>query len=173
MTVTVDVNLNRVADAINRLIALGGRPGPLLNDIGELLFDRTLERFDLEIDPDGRPWAPLSPDYLASNKKKRSRFPNNILRRSGGLRQTINFRIEGDSVIVGAGADQGIVGEALANDPARRSGPFFYAATHQFGRGAIPARPYLGFSDDDDRSVETLIVGHIQRLITGGSGATA
>jgi len=32
-----------------------------------------------------------------------------------------------------------------------------YAATHQFGRGSIPARPYLGFQEGDVEKFEELI----------------
>ena len=32
-----------------------------------------------------------------------------------------------------------------------------YAATHQFGRGNIPPRPFLGLSDQDKRKIDAII----------------
>jgi phage gpG-like protein len=38
-----------------------------------------------------------------------------------------------------------------------------YASTHQFGRGAIPARPYLGLSTNDEQSIIELALAHMRR----------
>jgi phage virion morphogenesis protein len=37
-----------------------------------------------------------------------------------------------------------------------------YAATHQFGRDAIPARPFLGLSVDDGREIEAIVEDYLR-----------
>jgi phage gpG-like protein len=36
-----------------------------------------------------------------------------------------------------------------------------YAATHQFGRGKIPARPFLLVHDEDRREAASILLRHI------------
>ena len=36
-----------------------------------------------------------------------------------------------------------------------------YAATHQFGRGNIPARPFLGVSDENVEDIGALVMKFI------------
>jgi phage gpG-like protein len=40
-----------------------------------------------------------------------------------------------------------------------------YAATHQFGRGAIPARPFLGLSEEDVRDAVETLADHMRRAL--------
>ena len=39
------------------------------------------------------------------------------------------------------------------------------AATHQFGRGNIPARPFLGLSTDDEQTALHIIEQHIRAAL--------
>ena len=45
--------------------------------------------------------------------------------------------------------------------------PLIYGATHQFGsaNGTIPARPYLGLSNDNRLAIEELVIGRIEDLL--------
>ena len=47
-------------------------------------------------------------------------------------------------------------------DQLRIGSPLIYAATHQLGRGAIPARPFLGLSDAD----MTMIAAALQEWLS-------
>lgn len=40
-----------------------------------------------------------------------------------------------------------------------------YAATHQFGRDAIPARPFLGADAGDEREIEAIANDYLRRAI--------
>ena len=102
-----------------------GNLTPFFRDIGEALLNSTRERFRSQSAPDGSPWAALSPKYRAHKKKNAAL----ILSLNGYLRGTLNYRAEKDQLRIGS--------------------PLIYAATHQFGRDAIPARPFLGLSDAD------------------------
>ena len=64
----------------------------LMEEIGSLLERRTLQRFDREVDPDGKPWASLKPSY--AKRKAKESGNTKILVRRGDLRASIR-RIRG------------------------------------------------------------------------------
>ncbi|MXZ79868.1 MAG: phage virion morphogenesis protein [Gammaproteobacteria bacterium] len=128
-------------------------PHPLLAQIGEYLVGSTKERFRTERDPSGAPWAPLSEATLRRKKKNRDR----ILTLEGYLGSQISWRASRDELLVGSSRK--------------------YAGTHQFGAkkgqygttsrgspvpwGDIPARPFLGVSDDDEREILDLMSEYV------------
>lgn len=142
-----------VRRALDRLRAAGADLRPALEDIGEYLLRTTRERFVDQKDPDGAPWAPLAPATVARKKRNAGK----ILTRDGYLRGGLAYRADSDSVVVGS--------------------PSVYAGTHQFGaeRGAfgvtsrgspipwgdVPARPFLGLSDADEREVVDIILDYL------------
>lgn len=154
-----------------RLRAVGNalqNPQPMLKEIGEDVVESTKLRFTDGKGPDGNKWAPLSAATLLRRRKKgKGAQP---LLDTGSLRNSITKRVDARSVWVGTNV--------------------VYAPTHQFGAtkgafgtgkyktrkgsfpipwGNIPARPYLGFSRDDQAE----IVAIIQRRIAEAGGATA
>lgn len=103
--------------------------------IGEALLQSTDARFDKQQAPDGTPWQPLSPKY-AAYKRKRG-YGKKILKMRGHLRDTLTMQATDASVSIGSNR--------------------IYAAMHQYGGrtrfGQIPARPYLGISDEDEQAI--------------------
>lgn len=128
--IRVDVrDLERLAGSLDA-------PGHELRDLSELLAgeveSQTRRRVQVEKrSPAGVPWAPWSPSYARTRHGGHS-----LLRSRGGLL---------DSLVADASADGFVVGSNLV-----------YAATHQFGRGNIPARPYLGMNRENERDLEVL-----------------
>ena len=131
-------HLSGLVDAIND-------PSPLLAELGEYGLRSTRARFKTQTAPDGTAWAALQPWY----QKEKRRNKNRILALNGYLRGQMTWQLVGDRTV-----------EIGSNLP--------YAAVHQFGatikpraakvlmfRGhvaksvTIPARPYLGLSDED------------------------
>ena len=129
---------------------------PLMRRLGERIQAWTQDRFDANQQqaPDGTPWAKLNPKY-AQNKPRH--LQNRKLTLSGHLRKSIRWQLlDSQSVLVGT------------NVP--------YAAIHQFGgtirpkKGkalafggrfvqsvTIPARPYLGISEQDNKEIQEII----------------
>lgn len=102
------------------------RKSVLLDQLAELMLTQNRKRLDQEKEsPDGEPWAPLSPEYAAR------KGGGEILEESGQLLDSIQAQSGSDGVSLGSN--------------------LVYAAVHLYGDEArgIPARPYLGFSDDD------------------------
>ena len=139
---------------------------PMLSEMGEAVVESTRLRFTDGKGPDGNKWAPLSAATLLRRRKKgKGAQP---LLDTGRLRNSITKRVEPRSVWIGTNV--------------------VYARTHQFGAakgafgtgkyktrkgsfpipwGNIPARPFLGFSRDDQAE----IVAIIQRRIAEAGGA--
>lgn len=106
----------------------------LMPRLGEYLLRSTKERFKTQTDPDGGPWAALAPRTVARKRKN----PSKVLTESGLLRSKLQYQLVGKSAVE--------VGSNL-----------IYAATHQYGRGGIPARPFLGLSAADRQEIGAII----------------
>ena len=156
-TLHVEVDDARVRAALDRLQAAGTDLRPVMEDVGEYLLRTTRERFRDQEDPDGAPWAPLSPAYRARKRRKQ----NMVLTLDGYLGGGLTYRADSDSVVVGS--------------------PSIYAGTHQFGAkkgafgatsrgspipwGDIPARPFLGLSSADESEVVDIILNHLRDAV--------
>lgn len=116
---------------------------PAFRDIGEAMLNVTRERFNNQTAPDGAPWKPLSPAYARVKKQNVAQ----ILTLYGRLRGTLNYQAGPKEVRIGA--------------------PLIYGATHQFGRGAIPARPFLGLSTSDEQELLDILNDHLSRALGG------
>lgn len=127
----VDFQDGLVQQVFSELIARGDDLTPAFDDIGEYLRRSHWERWDDEQAPDGTPWEPLSPRYAKRKKKGQ----DSILLLDSYLRDTLAWSADTDSLEFGTN--------------------LIYGATHQFGDDDrnIPARPFLGLSDDDEEEV--------------------
>lgn len=140
----------RLAQRIRTLRAALSLP-VLENEIGQLLLRRTLQRFDNEVDPDGRPWAPLSTETLRRRKRKGGKQGKKILVQTGAMRAAIR-RIRGSAsgliaVNTGAGFRIGVADKEQTGK----------AAAHQFGTAGIPVRRFLGIGRLDVKSVDSFL----------------
>ncbi len=132
------VTVTGVGETQAGLAALAARIDDLadvMDEIGSALVANAQLRFEQERDPGGSPWAALQP---ATARRKAKAGKERILTFDAHLRASLTHR---------PGARQVEVGSNL-----------IYAATHQFGRDAIKARPYLPIpelgADDQDAIAE-------------------
>lgn len=144
--VRIAVDDSAVTTALRRLMQRTSNLRPLMLEIGEELEESTKERFASQTSPDGAPWAPLSSRYVSSKAKRKSPGRDQILTLTGALRRTIHYQ-EASANSVTIGTDRK------------------YAATHQFGRDKIPARPFLGLSGADRYTILRLIEEHLERSL--------
>ena len=111
----------------------------LTAEIGELLLQRTLRRFDRQVDPDERKWKPISEAGVSS--KRRAGFDGKpLLRRTGQMRSAIKLirgGIGSTFTNTGAGVRIGIDDPKIAER----------ARAHNQGQGNMPVRRYLGIGD--------------------------
>ena len=113
----------------------------LLDSVGAMLESQTRERLaEGKKDPEGKPWTPWSPDYAERRPPK-----GGLLELSGDLIDSIAFETSASTVTVGSN--------------------MVYALTHHEGdsKRGIPARPYLGVSDDDLEDIGDVVMRFIAR----------
>ena len=158
MNITTDIRgLDAVQRRLRAVSSVVQNAQPMLKEIGEAVIESTKLRFKDGVNPDDIRWKPLSAVTLARRRKKGKGAQ--ALLDTGRLRNSIAKRVDGRSVWIGTNV--------------------IYAKTHQFGAakgafgsgktrkfpipwGNIPARPFIGFSNDDQAE----IIGIIQRRIS-------
>lgn len=123
--------LDSTRDRFRGLVARLGNLTPAMDEIGSALTASTLDRFERGKAPDGSPWEP-SLRAIADEGQ--------TLVDSARLMQSITHKASQREVEIGTN--------------------LIYARIHQFGGQAgkgrsveLPARPYLGASDDDERAI--------------------
>ena len=142
--VTIKLDDSDLQQLLDRVARLPGTLAPIMKNIGLAVVQGAQERFRKEQAPDGSPWKSLDPDYAASK-----RGPG-ILRemgQAGGLFGSLTYRVAPSGVEIGTNK--------------------VYAAHHQFGSDTLPARPFLGLSDDDRADILDVIAGHVGRVVVG------
>ena len=157
MKIDITIDDNDVRDALNNLIAATTDMTPVMRNISEQLLISSRQRFVDEEAPDGTAWKPLK----ESTKQRKKRNKEKILTESGYL-QNLVTAVTRDSAAVGSNR--------------------VYANVHQFGAekgefgstaksklpipwGDIPARPFLGISDDDRVDILETITNYLSRRV--------
>lgn len=110
------------------------------------------ERFDKEQSPEGQKWKPLAPATVKRRLKRHKKGNMKILQDTGELRRNISHPTAlqvGDSYV-------------------RFGTKLKYARTHQFGRGKIPARPFLGVNESEKKHITSMFRQYLKRNILGG-----
>ncbi len=154
--IRIHIDDREVSRALRRLREAGADMRPVLDDIGQYLVRAIRQRFAAGEDAEGNSWAPLSPATIARKGHARP-----LIGETGHLRQ-IRHQLEGrNAVIVGTGAEYGATHQ-------------FGARKGQFGRtkkgapipwGDIPARPFLGVSDEDRTTILDILAEHLEGAI--------
>ncbi len=149
--ITIELKDDAVSLGLAELEGLLSDLTPVMLDIAEYLVKSTKDRFAAGTSPEGVKWAPKSATTLArAPGKTRPLF---------GESNTLNTNI-----FPSHGADFAEVGSTPV-----------YAAMMQFGGtksafphlwGNIPARPFLGASDDDRTAVLEIIAEHLTDAAT-------
>ena len=112
-----------------RLLATKGEDlTPMLDELGQDEVARVVQRFEQSRSPDGTAWQAL--------KRPRPRGGDRPLQDTGVLMGSITAQAHGNILQIGTATD--------------------YAHYHQFGTQHIPARPFLGVSDDLLASIKEL-----------------
>jgi len=140
--------MDRVRAVLRRMVKPNLRP--LLDALGAEGEAQTRRRIDEEkTAPDGTPWAPLSPAYQARKDKLKPGV--GLLEYEGHLRDSLTYNVIGD-------------------DEVEWGSNRVYAAIHQFSGEEvginIPARPYLGLSQENQADMDAIVTDWARGLIT-------
>lgn len=154
---------------INEAAQTMGNPEPMLRDMGEYLMIAHDARFASQTAPDGTPWTPLSPRYRRRKRKNQDK----ILQLDGYLANTLRYQVGGNELVFGSNRPyaaiqhfggeiqvaarsqqayfrQGKDGEVGNQFVKRRASNFAQWVSMGPYSIRIPARPFLGTSQDDD-----------------------
>ncbi|MDD5037127.1 MAG: phage virion morphogenesis protein [Methylococcaceae bacterium] len=141
-----------VLDALRRLSASAANLEPAFEDIGEALLLSHANRWRQMVDADGNPWHPLSEAYRQEKPKNKDK----ILVLDGYL-ERLHYDATPDGLKLGTDRIYGAVQQ-------------FGAKKGEFGVtshgvpipwGDIPARPFLGVSEDDKREILDILSEHL------------
>lgn len=154
--IEIDIDDAAVTAALSRLVRALSDPEPALQEAGEYLVEAARRRFADKTAPDGTRWRRNRPATIA--RKGRN---DPLIGESKRLSREIHYRARGDRLEIGS--------------------PLEYAAVQQFGarRGAfgatrkgapipwgrIPARPFLGLSDDDAAEVVDILTEYARQSL--------
>ena len=123
----VSLNWGGFDKALGKAAHKLGDTQALMESVGEALRSGTIERFEAEEDPQGKKWKPSARAMAGGGK---------TLDKESNLKDSIDYAATSDKVMVGS------------NLP--------YARIHQLGgktgkghKVDMPARPYLGVSEED------------------------
>ena len=129
-----------------RLVELVERmnsPRGFYKNVGELLLNSVGDNYDNERGPDGIRWKSLSLVTRELRQRRYGNAPLTILRVTGSLRGSWNYRATDDDVRVGTSKIQA----ALLH---------FGGQAGRNHKVTIDARPQVGVSNDDEREIGRL-----------------
>ncbi len=144
--IQISYDKQSILDALTKLQQTSHDLSPALKEIGEDLAESTQERFEDSQGPDGKRWQANSE---ITARRKSGNKP--LIGETGLLGLTINYEVDGQVLAIGS--------------------PMQYAAMQQFGGtkaefpwlwGDIPARPFLGISNDDERSILEVVNRYLE-----------
>lgn len=150
-TLTIEVNDEAVLAALTRLRGRLDDLAPVFADIGEYLIRSTQDRFDAEEDPEGRPWESVLVGTLAHKSHDK------VLTESSRLRDSIIYQAGRNELKVGTNVIYGAIHQLGGTiKPKNTDGRLVFSFGGRTVRAkevTIPARPYLGLSEDDQVEV--------------------
>ena len=183
-TITVKIDDAEVTAALKKLAERGHDMSRPLAAIGEALSETTKKRFDTSTAPDGSRWAANSQvtyDMMiksGESKGKDDKVTNKYLNKNGRLNAKGRDAAMGKKPLVATGILQDTIryqntstSVTIGTNRFANQIPNIGAAVHQLGsdragRGGkvkIPARPFLGLSDDDKKLVLDIIADYLMK----------
>lgn len=110
--------------------------------VANVLLQEAEAAFDNEKSPEGEPWAKLNQDY----KKRRYNkgYTGNILQVTGDLVKSLNIDYGDNFAMIGA------------SEP--------YGQYHQLGTSKMPARPFLGLSNDGIEEIKAILNRELSKV---------
>ena len=147
--ITIEIKEDEITAALEGLLVHLGGMTKVMQDIGELLMVSTKDRFPKGEAPDGSAWAAKSPVTKGTDRRP-------LFGPTGMLSSQIFYEAGADSVEVGSN----LVQAAMMHFGGTKS-----AFPHLWGD--IPARPFLGVSEDDRTGILETVEEWLARAATG------
>lgn len=165
--IRIEIDDRELLGALERLIERVEHPDLAMREIGERLTESTRARFATSTAPDGSRWEPNAQTTIIGHLAGRGGFSKKtgkVTARGSALamnkRPLVASGLLQDSIhwgLIDGGRGVEIGTDRFADR--WEAG----AAVHQFGSrdGRIPARPFLGVSDDDRETILDVLEGYL------------
>ncbi|MBO0346040.1 phage virion morphogenesis protein [Roseibium sp. CAU 1637] len=183
--------------ALSRVAEAGGETGALMNEIQAAMLFSVQRRFETESAPDGTPWQRHAPRTAKARAKRKTHgrsggtgpITPKLLRETNRLYKSISGEATKTEASVGTNLVYAAIhqtGGTVTQYPQSRKVKFrkvgtqtlFAKKAHKrafekpvtFGERTIviPARPYLGFSDEDRATILVIAENHYSAITDGG-----
>lgn len=163
----VELKSDEAFAALDRLAGALGDMSPVMSEIGEQLMATTEARFDEGKAPDGAAWAPKSQTTIDAYVRRGKAVDRRPLWGPGeGIRLAKSFHTaHGQSwVEIGTNAIQ----SAVMNFGAKKGSFGKTKRGASIPWGDIPARPFLGLSDQDEANIADTVEEWLERIAARG-----
>lgn len=178
MSQIIELTDRSALDSLRGFIDRASNMQPVLKEIGEDMAESAKRRFETTTAPDGTAWAPNSPVTLARYGANFARKKNGELTKSGAAKLANKKPGTGDTRMLGTTINYQVKDETAVTI----GSPMVYANTFQYGAasgefgfgvyatrngsfpipwGNIPARPFLGASDEDKANIVRLVYSYL------------
>lgn len=179
ITYTIGLKDETAGEYLAQLVGKMDRPRGFFADVGEHLLNSARDNFDREAGPDGIAWQKLMPQTIKRREEQRL-TPIRKLRARGRLAGSLNIAADDQQVAIGSpmpyAAIHQLGGEIQKKERVstiyqyydaktdtldqkfRRKSKSNFARDVKVGAHTItmPARPYLGISDEDEVEIITI-----------------
>ena len=178
MAQLIELTDRSALDYLHGFVARAKDMRPVLKQIGADMQESTIQRFSTATAPDGSAWAPNSAVTLARYSAMFARKKDGGLTKGSAsklankkpgtgetraLGTTINYRIQGDDAVA-IGSPLIYAGTFHYGAKSGEFGFGFYATregSFPLPWGDVPARPFLGASDDDKANIVDLVNSYL------------
>ena len=135
---------------------------PLMASIGEALVSGTIHRFEKEVSPKGKAWPQSGRAAVEGGK---------TLTDTGRLRNSIDYAATEDKVMVGSNAKYARIHQMGGDIKPKKSTKLVFPGldgkTVAVDGVTIPARPFIGISDDDMTEAKATIQSYLAGAFKG------
>lgn len=157
----VEFKYEAVANALRHAATQMDDMTAMHQDIGEYVVEATKKRFALGIDPDGNAWKPKSAMTLAGYEQRGDgKRPRPLIGPTERLSKEIFPDASRDGVEVGSNLEY----SAVMQEGALKGAFGRDSRNHPLPWGDIPARVWLGLSDEDERNIIDIADEHLEEL---------
>ncbi len=167
--IKVEFKYQALSQALGEVGRRLGDMTPIHEDIGEYVVRVTKERFKQGIDPDGHAWTPKKQETIDRYKaNKDGDRPDPLIGPSKRLSSEIAQYADAAGVEIGSALEYSAVMQDGAKRGAFGNGP----GKVQYPWGDIPARVWLGLSDEDEANIIDIADEHLEQAfnLTGFNG---
>ena len=147
---------------------------PFWDSVGMVMVKRTMRHFQQEQSPEGVKWKPLSAARIRQRNKRHKGGRMKILTDTGELRRSVAYKAFKSRVIFGSALKYAAIHQFGGTVTVRKKGTY----KHDYGPGKpkggsysyrwnvkIPARPYLGVTEEDKSKVLSMMRVYLKQNV--------